>query len=98
VQKEMQMSDETKELRRTIAALAALLIEYAGDDVEKMPPLEGDEDAVVFVHAKGCHSLCEWGCGAVGITYSTSNTEEAEITIERVDVGATVVRGLSGDV
>jgi hypothetical protein len=88
------MSDEIKELRTTIAVLAARLIEYAGDDVELMPPLEGDEGREVFVHAKNCGGSCDYGCGAVAIMYAK---EGAAVIVESVEVGAIRVRGLSGD-
>lgn len=89
--------EEIRDLRKTVAILAAHLLDYAGEDVERCPPLEGDEGAVVFVHGKTCGGSCDYGCGAVAITHSeTVKDGDREVTIEAVESGTLQVRGLSG--
>jgi hypothetical protein len=86
-------SESIEDLRRLIAVLATRLLEYAGDDAEAMPPLEGDEGRLVVVHAARCGGSCDYGCGAVSIM---SSTEDGETAIENVACGLIQVRGLGG--
>ncbi len=91
----MSDSAEVKALRRMLVSLAKLLVERAGDDVEKMPALEGDEGCLVSIHSPNCPGYCEWGCGAVFVEYS--DVPDGDIVVEMVEVGTLRASGLSGD-
>lgn len=79
--------------RRIVAVLAERLLEYAGDDVEEMPMLDGDAGRLVMVHGRTCGGACDYGCGAIAIMYSQ---DDDGVIVESVEIGTLSVRGLSG--
>jgi hypothetical protein len=89
-----QRRAEVTELRLLVIALAKHLLAYAGDDVEEMPMLEGDEGRLVMVHAKTCGGSCDYGCGAVAIM---SSGVDDELQIEDVECGTIRARELARD-